>query len=298
MHKDAVLVTGGSGFLGKALIATLRSRDRRVVSFDMAPPPDTTADSGYTAVQGDIRDPESVRCAVTDNGVGAIVHLAAMVIPACRERPVMGAEVNMIGHINVMEAARAAGIGPVVYTSSIAARPRPPLHSPANLYGVYKRCCEEISKVYFLDYGQTSIGLRPNVVYGPGRELGETAFVTHAMRAAAEGRRYTMPFTGAMCFQHVDEVTDIFMRCLDAVPEEPVVSDLTTETNTTDEVIDAIRRVVPGAEILPSDNQRLAPTGLDNSPLRALLGGWDAVDLDEGTRRTIAYFQSAGGAGT
>ncbi len=296
MDKDAVLVTGGSGFLGRALIAALRGRGQRVVSFDLTPAEGLGDDPGVRAVAGDIRDPQAVTRAVQDHGVGAIVHLAAMVIPACRERPVLGAEVNMIGHINVLEAARAAGIGPVVYTSSIAAHPRPPLYSPANLYGVYKRACEEISKVYFLDHGLTSIGLRPNVVYGPGREQGETAFVTHAMRAAAEGRRYQMPFTGAMCFQHVDEVTDIFLRCLDARPEAPVVSDLTTETNTTDEVIAAIRRAVPGADILPSDNQRLAPGGLDNSPLRALLGDWPRVDLDEGTRRTIAHFKALAGA--
>ncbi|MCC6001295.1 MAG: NAD(P)-dependent oxidoreductase [Pararhodobacter sp.] len=297
MAQGAVFVTGGSGFLGQALITALTARGRQVVSFDLAPPRGTAAPKapGVITVQGDIRDPDSVMRAVLDHGASDIVHLAAMVIPACREKPVLGAEVNMIGHINVLEAARAAGIGPVVYTSSIAARPRPPLDSPANLYGVYKRCCEEISKVYFMDHGVASIGLRPNVVYGPGREIGETAFVTHAMRAAAERKRYAFPFSGAMCFQHVDEVTDIFLRCLDAKPEKPVVSDLTTETNTTDEVIAAIRRVVPDADLIASDTPRMAPSGLDNTPLRTLLGSWARVDLDEGTRRTIAHFRQLTG---
>jgi UDP-glucuronate 4-epimerase len=295
MGSDAVLVTGGSGFLGKALTAALRARGRAVISFDLADAPQVP-DDGVTHVRGDIRDPEAVRNAVLGHGVGDIVHLAAMVIPACRENPVRGAEVNMIGHINVLEAARAGGIGPVVYTSSIAARPRPPLDSPANLYGVYKRTCEEISKVYFLDHGVVSIGLRPNVVYGPGRELGETAFVTHAMRAAVEGRRYEFPFAGEMCFQHVDEVTDIFLRCLETTPERPVVSDLTTETNSTDEVIAAIRRVVPDADLVASTKPRTAPSGLDNGPLRALLGEWERVDLDEGARRTIGHFRARAAA--
>ncbi|SEO99986.1 Nucleoside-diphosphate-sugar epimerase [Salinihabitans flavidus] len=290
MLDERVLITGGRGFLGRALITALQAQGAGVVALDVAASP-TDLQSGVIFEQGDIRDPSVVSNVVGRHDISAIVHLAALVIPACRENPVLGAEVDMIGHINVLEAARRHGVANVVYTSSVAAHPREPLNSPVNLYGVYKRCCEDISKVYFLDHGIASIGLRPNVVYGPGRDVGETAAITQAMRAAAEGRQYEMPFSGQMCFQHVDEVTDIFLRCLTTVPDRPVVTDLTTETASTDDVIAAIHAVVPDAQIAPSNNHRPAPPSLDNSALRDLLKQWDRVSLAEGTRRTIAHYK-------
>jgi len=285
-----VLITGGAGFLGQALTRALLGRGETVVTVDLhtaagAPHPSLSRETG------DIRDLDRMQAIADRHGVRAIVHLAALVIPACRTDPALGAEVNVIGHINMMELARRGGIARFVYTSSIAARPRAPYNSPVNLYGVFKQCCEEISKVYALDHGVPSIGLRPNVVYGPGRENGETAAVTLAMRAAAEGRAYEMPFSGAMCFQHLDEVIDILLRCLAVENDAPVVSDLTTRTNSIADVIAAIRAVRPDARITARPDHRAAPGGLDNAALRALLGDWQGVDLAEGVRRTIAAFE-------
>jgi len=196
----------------------------------------------------------------------------------------------VIGQLNIFELARDLQIRRLVHASSAAARPRGPLDSPANLYGAYKRCCEDIAKVYYMDYGVPSVGLRPNVVYGPGRELGETAAITLAMRAAAENRAYELPFRGEMCFQHVDEVTDIFLRCLYVENDVPVVSDLTTQTRSIDDVIAAILAVHPDSRITAANVHRAAPEGLDNGPLRKLLGDWSTVSLEEGTRRTLAAF--------
>ncbi|WP_180899872.1 NAD-dependent epimerase/dehydratase family protein [Martelella soudanensis] len=286
-----VLVSGGSGFLGQALTDALAERGDQVVVLDLNPPPEEARLPGVSYIEGDITQPSAIEAVIADFGIDAILHLAALVIPACRANPVLGAQVNVIGHINILEAAVKAGIDRVVYASSLAARPRGALASPANLYGVFKHCCEEISKVYFLDHGLGSVGLRPNVVYGPGRTSGETAAITRAMQAAARGDAYELPFSGKMCFQHVDEVTEIFLRCLDKPANEPVISDLTTELGSMDDVADAIRAVVPGAAITVANNPRAVPETMDNGPLRAFLGAWPAVSLVEGTRRTIEAFR-------
>lgn len=285
------LITGGNGFLGRALAVALRDGGHRAVVADLALPEGRDRLEGVSYTQADIRDLPALRRISEEHAVNAIAHLAGLVIPVCRENPVLGAEVNVIGQINVMELARALGISRLVYTSSLAARPRGDLQSPTNLYGVYKRCGEDIAKVYFLDHGIASVGLRPNVVYGPGRDAGETAAITLAMRAAARGEAYDIPFSSVMCFQHIDEVTDIILRCLAARPERPVVSDLTTDARSTDDVIAAIRAVVPDARITAAPGFRPAPGELDNSPLQALLGKWTPVSLEEGTRRTIAALQ-------
>lgn len=225
--------------------------------------------------------------------IRAIVHLAALVIPACRNNPALGAEVNVIGHLNMLEVARQMDIWRFVYTSSIAARPRPPYESPVNLYGVWKRACEDASKIWFMDHGVPSVGLRPNVVYGPGREVGETAAITLAIKAAARGEPFNMPFSSRMCFQHVDEVTAIMQRCLATAPDHPVVSDLTAHVESTDDVIAAILKCAPDAKIMTSDILRPSPPELDNSALRDLIGDWPAVELDDGVHRTFAHYRQS-----
>ncbi|MGK7659792.1 MULTISPECIES: NAD-dependent epimerase/dehydratase family protein [unclassified Marinovum] len=282
-----VLVTGGAGFLGRALTAALVEQGVRVVVSDLHLPSEAQRIAGAAYVQADIREAGSVLTTVRKHGIAAIVHLAALVIPSCRKNPILGAEVNMLGHLNMLEAAREAGIRRIVYTSSLAARPRGALNCPANLYGVYKAACEDISKVYLMDHGVPSIGLRPNVVYGPGRVDGETAAISLAMRAAAQGERYELPFSGHMCFQHVDEVIEIFLRCLAAENDSAVVSDLTTEVRSVEEVLEAIRSCEPRAQVSAARSERAAPDGLDNAPLRSLLGEWQEVSLQEGTKRTI-----------
>ncbi len=129
-------------------------------------------------------------------------------------------------------------------------------------------------------------GLRPNIVYWPDRTEGETATITHAMRAAVEGRPYEMPFQGEMRFQHIDEVTDILLRCLHVKPTKPIVSDLTTETRSVADLIAAIRAVLPEALVTAAAIYN-SPEGLDNAHLRELLGKWPSISLEKGTRRTI-----------
>jgi nucleoside-diphosphate-sugar epimerase len=290
-----VLVTGAQGFIGRPLIQRLIDQGETVVAFDATPQPVAEQDDSQgrlIAWQGDIRQPDDLKRAIETHGAGSIVHLAALLIPACQENPVLGTEVNVIGHINVLEAARAQSIDKVVYASSIAARPRPPLNAPPTLYGVFKHCDEEISQVYFRDYGLVTVGLRPVILYGPGRESGQTAAITMAMKAAAQGEPFTIPFRERTCFQHVDETVEIFVRCLAAAPDAPVISDMAADMQSTDDVADAIHSVVPGARIDVADVSRAGPPDLDDAPLEDLLGSWTKIPLEEGVRRTIEHYRT------
>src|SRR6266581_6345086 len=64
------------------------------------------------------------------------------------------------------------------------------------LYGAYKYCDEQIAKVYSGDWGIHSLGIRPGVVYGVGRDQGLTSKTTVAILAAAAGKPYEVPFSG------------------------------------------------------------------------------------------------------
>jgi nucleoside-diphosphate-sugar epimerase len=294
-----ILITGARGFLGAWLTAELLKRGEAVWAFDINEDrsllaelvgAEKAASVGWTV--GDITDRAAIDRAFEAAGARAVVHLAALTIPSCREDPARAVAVNLIGHINVLEAAHARGLENILYTSSAAAHPRGPLRTPANIYGVTKRAVEDISKVYFLDHGITSVGLRPNVVYGYGRTMGETAAISEAIRAAAEGRPYAMPYASQMCFQYVGEVVDVMLRCLDACPKSAIVSDITTEQETIDDVVAAILQMEPAARITRSQLQRPSPNvPLDNAPLKSLIGEWPHVPLEEGVQATFRHYR-------
>lgn len=303
MTADAaapVLVTGASGFLGAWTIARLLADGETVVACDIAgdtrrldgvmPPAERPPGLAWRRL--DVTDAAAVDAAVAEAAPRAVVHMAALQIPACRESPGLGAAVNVGGQANVLEAAARHGVARVVYTSSIAAKPREPDNAPGTFYGVYKRAGEEIARMFWLDRGLPSIGLRPYVVYGVGRDQGETSAITAAIRAAALGERYRMPFGGRSAMQYAGEVADIFARCTRATPDGALVSDLSTEVQDVDEVIAAIRAVVPDAAIEPAGEARVTPdSGFDDTPLRRLIGDWPRVPLADGVAATIAHFR-------
>lgn len=292
-----VLVTGAGGFLGGWLTAALLERGVTVHALDhhddrglLAELVGAEAAACVPWTICDVTDTAGLARALAAAQARAVVHLAALTIPPCRADPARGVAVNVIGHVNVLEAARAHGVEMVLYTSSAAAHPRGPLSSPANVYGVTKRAAEDISKVFFLDHGLVSVGLRPNVVYGYGRTAGETAAISEAIRSAAQGRPYALPYSATMCFQYVGEVVDVMLRCLAARPSQAIVSDITTDKSTTDNLIAAILAAEPDARITASERRRPAPdVPLDNAPLRALIGEWPRLSLEDGVRLTLRH---------
>ncbi|MEZ5869242.1 MAG: hypothetical protein R3D46_12745 [Defluviimonas denitrificans] len=115
------------------------------------------------------------------------------------------------------------------------------------------------------------------------------------IRAAATGESYEMPFSGEMCFQHVDEVTEIFLRCLAATPDGPVVSDLTTDVRSTADLLAAIRRLAP----MPGSPPRAAVHRAGQGPRQRAPAGSDR-GLGPPFRwrrawRTLAAFRDGGG---
>lgn len=294
-----VFITGATGFLGAWIIAQLVNEGRSVVASDIVLDKqriqNLLSPDKINAVrweQNDITDADKLEALIDDTKPSSIIHLAALQIPACRENPAIGAKVNILGHINIFEAARKFAIDRVIYTSSIAAKPRGPANAPSNFYGVFKKTDEEIARLYWQDHGISSLGLRPYIVYGVGRDEGETSAITKAIHAAALGEPYEMPFATRSCFQYAGEVADIFARCTQARWQGALLSDLTTEVHSTDQLIDAIWKEIPSARITPSKSVRISPSeGFDNQPVKDVIGEWPQVTLAEGTRETIRLFR-------
>ena len=297
-NEGPVLVIGAAGCIGAQVVANLErdggtpvvfdiAEDRRRLHLMMDP---ATADA-VTWVTGDIREPDLLKDVVAAHEIAAVVHLAALQVPFCNADPVRGAQVNVVGQVNVFEAARAMGIRGFAYASSAAALPPEGEKWPNTLYGVFKMADEAIADVYWRTWQVPSIGIRPHTVYGPGRDQGVTAAPTKAMLATAAGQRFTIPFDGPIMLQHTVEVADAFIRAARAGVDGAHVCDLRGADTTIGEVVAAIKQATSEALVRIDGDPLPFACGLDDRELRELVGDWPRIDLAAGVAQTIQSFK-------
>ncbi len=178
LNEQEVVVTGGAGFIGANLCRTLLEHGAKVTAFDNLYSGkidfiQDIMDKGLNFVQEDIRDPAALEKATKN--CEAIFHLAAQTsVPFSMENPKEDCEINVVGTLNVLEAARKAGAR-MVFASSCAVygnpakKPTPetyPTH-PIAFYGLTKLLGENYCRFYQETYGLEVVMLRIFNVYGP-----------------------------------------------------------------------------------------------------------------------------------
>ncbi len=209
-------------------------------------------------------------------------------MPFCKADPVLGAEVNVTGTVNVFEAAKRRGLGTTVaYASSAAVYDERGEIAPRTLYGVYKVANEGTAEVYASEDGIASVGLRPFSVYGPGRDQGLTAGPTLAMEAAARGQPYRIAFGGRTQLHYAPDVARAFVQAARSDPAGAQTFNLGGPATAMPELVAEIEAAVPGAQITFDDVPLPFPDELAepwfDSPL---------TPLDEGVRETVELFRS------
>jgi nucleoside-diphosphate-sugar epimerase len=307
-----ILVTGAQGCIGAWAVKSLLDRGLDVLIYDADPaparlsliaPPEQVRRAAVET--GRIEDGPRLKALVKDGDITHIVHLAAVLMPFCQANPAEGGMVNVIGTLNVFEAARDAGRPVrVVYASSSAVwgpeeaygggklKEEDPL-KPSTHYGVFKQANEGSARAFYLTDGISSAGLRPWTVYGVGRDRGLTADPTLAMRAVALGERFRIRLTGHMDLQYVEDVAESFVRCLLAPLEGAHVFNLEGAVIAMDELIETLERLRPGASRLITAEGPQVPVAyrMDGSRLRAHVSGIPLTPLDDGIRKTLEMFE-------
>ncbi len=300
-------ITGAQGCIGSWIVKALIERGDDAVVFDRS------ADSGRLRaimnaddlarvrfVTGDITDGAVVLPALRASRSERVIHLAGLQVPTCKADPVAGALVNVAGTINVFEASRKIGIRGVVYASSAAVYGMNDTHEPltetaqcepTTHYGVYKRANEGNARVYFLDHGISSIGLRPLTVYGVNRDTGLTSDPTKAMKSAVLGRRFHIRFGGATDFQYVADTAATFITCADEMPEGAHVFNLHGETVTVERVTQLINREGSNGDLITFGGPPIpiAPA-MDDTAIRNIMPALPSTPLDTGVRETMKRF--------
>lgn len=212
MEARRVLITGGSGFIGGALVDAFRSEtDVRVLDID----PGNMPSDAVELIEGDIRDREVVEQAV--DGVDVVFHQAALVsVAASVDDPVESHTTNATGTLRVLEAARRHD-SRVVLASSAAVYGDPdsvPVTETARLvpmspYGLGKLASDHYARLYHDLYGLETVALRYFNVYGPGQSGGDYAGVIDVfLDQARNGDQITVHGDGEQTrdFVHVADV--------------------------------------------------------------------------------------------
>lgn len=309
--RNTFLVTGALGCIGAWTIYHLLKQGERVVSFDLLDrghrldllltPEEQSA---ITFVRGDLADFSQVIDAFRANGITHVVHLAALQVPFCRADPVKGAQVNVVGTVNVFEAARQNGVAHLAYASSIAVYGPPDEYptgpiahdapfAPRTFYGVYKQANEGTARIYWLDHKISSTALRPYTVYGPGRDQGLTSDPTKAMLAAAAGQPFHINFGGKMQLQHASDVALQFIEAARQPLDGAYAFNLGGRVVDIAEVVSLIRKIKPNAEITQKDTPLPFPEAFDDGQLRRHFNNVYETPLEEGVRQTIEHFEAA-----
>ncbi len=302
------LITGAQGCIGAWVVRNLARRGESVTVLDRETEPkrlrllmNPAELAKIRFVTADITDYAAVAAAL--EGADKVIHLAALQVPACQADPLLGARVNVLGTLNLFEAAARQGLRRVVYASSCAVAGAPDEYSgeftdasacqPHTHYGVYKLCNEGNARVYFETRQLSSIGLRPWAVYGVGRDFGLTSDPTKAIKAAVLGRSYKIGFGGRADMQYANDVAEIFIRCAEAGPAGAHVFNLHGEALAVEAMIAAIEAAVPAARGLITCGQKSLPfvPDFNDAAIRQAMGELPRTPFAQGVRETAEIFQ-------
>ncbi|MBX3062841.1 MAG: NAD(P)-dependent oxidoreductase [Anaerolineae bacterium] len=314
MSNRTFLVTGAMGCIGAWTLYHLVKMGENVVSFDLQT-------SGHRVdlllndddkkkvnfVGGDLTNTEQVANAFKEHGITHVIHLAALQVPFCRANPVLGAQVNVTGTVNVFEAARYNNVKHIAFASSVAVYGPADMYpagllkndiayGPTTLYGVYKVADEGMARIYWAEQGISSTYLRPFTVYGVGRDQGVTSDPTKAMLAAMAGQPFHINFGGKQQLQFASDVAQQFIDAAVKPRDGAYGYNLGGEPVAIAHVVDIIKQIKPDAQITMNETPMSLPEGFDDSALRAEYQVYE-TPVEEGIRATMEAFGSHLAAG-
>jgi len=297
------IVTGGAGFIGSHVAEALVSRGDEVhVLDDLSTGRRENVPAGAELHVGDIRDPGGVFDEVRPE---LVFHLAAQAsVSVSVARPAFDAEVNVLGTVAVLEAARAHGAqvvfsstGGAIYGECETPATEDWQRRPLSPYGTSKLAGEEYLAAWNRLHETRHVSLRYGNVYGPRQDPhGEAGVVAIFLRAVADGKRPTIFGDGAQERDYV-YAGDVARATLAATAlDGGVVNIATGQATSVLELVDAMRRAT-GREIDPEHGPErlgdLQRSVLDASLAERELGWRPEVSLDDGLRAAWQFFTAA-----
>jgi UDP-glucose 4-epimerase len=298
---DRVLVTGASGFIGRAVVAALRNRDVPVTAVDREPP-DQSWDSGVEVVTGDLAD-QQVCIAAFETRPRAVIHLAALTsVLRSVDAPMRTFAENVTITQVLLELSRGSGVGQFVLASTNAVvgdvgastiTADLPLR-PLTPYGATKAAGEMLLSAYSGSYGLSTAALRFTNVYGPGMSH-KDSFVPRLMRAALTGTGVRVYGDGLQRrdLVYIDDVVAAILLALDNGFDGRTIVGSGSSVSVL-ELVEAVRSVTGSpipAEHVDAPAGEMPAVVVDVSASAEALGYKPTVSLADGLSRTWLYFR-------
>ena len=291
-----IIIFGGCGFLGSWIVRAFIKKCYSVSVFDLKIQKELLSYivgediNKIKFIKGDITNYDQVQ-EVTNN-MDHVINLAGLMTPDCSSNPILGAKVNVLGTINVFEALKKNNIKFLVYASSAGVfgqkdnyYPYPETH-----YGAYKLAVEGVARAYFNEAGISSVGIRPYVIYGPGREIGGTAGVTLACKAARQGDSYTVNFSGKAGFVYVQDVVDIVEMSISQILSGALTFNINGITADVSDFINSIKKYIPQSDIaIKGSPLRVVSEIRGNEPSKTFKK-FKYTSVEDGIKRTIDFY--------
>jgi len=301
----SILVTGAAGFIGSHVAEALVARGDEVhVLDDLSSGKPENVPEGAELHEGDIRDPGAIFDAVRPE---LVFHLAAQAsVSVSVAKPTLDADINVLGTVAVLEAARAhdaqlvfSSTGGAIYGECAEPATEEWERRPLSPYGTSKLSGEEYLAAWNRLHGTRHVALRYGNVYGPRQDPhGEAGVVAIFLRAVADGRQPTIFGDGSQQRDYV-YVGDVARATLAATTLDGGVVNISTGVPTTVlELVDAMRRAT-GREIDPEHGPErlgdLQRSVLDPGLAARELGWRPEVSLEDGLRAAWQFFSTAAG---
>ncbi len=303
------LVTGGAGFIGSHLTEELLRRGERVRvadSFITGKRANLTPLSGVDLLEGDLADLGFARSAV--GGADYVLHQAAIPsVPRSVEDPITSNRANIDATLNVLVAARDAGVKRVVYAGSSSAYGDTPTlpkcedmpTNPLSPYALQKLVGEQYMQLFTKLYGLETVTIRYFNVFGPRQDPSSpySGVISVFTRALLEGRAPTIHGDGEQTrdFTYVANVVDGVLRACAAPASGMVLNVATGSRISLNQLFQALCGLT-GARVSPTYGPSrpgdVHDSQADISRARDVLGYRPIVPFEEGLRRTVEWYRA------
>jgi len=313
-----VLITGCAGFIGSHLAQALLRRGDEVVGLDNFDPyyprPDKERNLALVRevgdlafAEGDIRDADLLARVMAEHRPTAVAHIAALAgVRPSVQTPDRYMDVNVTGTARVLEAARQAGVGRVVFASSssvyggdneVPFSEDQPTASPLSPYAASKIAAEALGHAFHHLYDLPCLCLRFFTVYGPRQRPDLAIHKFTPLILAGQPIPVFGDGTTSRDYTFVEDIVRGIIAALDSDVDWSVVNLGGHQPVTLNELIAALERALGKEAIierLPMQPGDMLRTCADVRKAKAVLG-WEAqVSLDEGLRRFAKWYRTTG----
>lgn len=316
IRTTAFLITGGAGFIGSNIAAALTEAGARkvVVLDDLSTGSESNIEAlknnpAFTFIRGDIRD--AATCEKACAGIDVVLHQAALgSVPRSIDNPIATNSVNVDGFLNMLNAARLAGIKTFVYASSssvygddeVMPKTEERTGNLLSPYAVSKHTNEQYAKVFSRVYGLRTIGLRYFNVFGPNQSVNGpyAAVIPLFIKAMMRGEQPVIFGTGETTrdFTFVSNVVQANVRAAfaDLGDTTSLVANVafggTTSLNELYRLLAGFTGFALPPRYAPERKGDIKNSFADISRARKMLGFVPGTGLEEGLRLTTEWFKA------